>query len=542
MANKIKGIVFLYLIGVFCLATLVSGCASMQSPTGGPKDTIPPKVIQENPKNFTKNFTAQKIEINFSEFVKLSNEYTEISISPAMDIAPEFRVKKENLQIEFKQQQEANTTYSINFGKALSDVNEGNILKNYSYVFSTGNEIDSLSISGRVINSLTKEKLKEVTVFILPVDQDTLFGKRKASVFNITDTAGTFKLSNLKENTYRIYALLEQGGDRIYNSENEEIGFLINPLNLTKDTSGLILQVFKEYPTAFTIKERRIENDGRITLTFNKPVKSPSITIIQPSHMDQDKTVEFNLKQDSATIWLPDLNFDTLDVAVNSAGKALDTITLRRNKKDTYVKNLLVSDNLTGNKIRPGSELILKLTSPIKSYQESQITLYEDSTLIRGYKITKIPNSLRTYSLTHPWKTKKQYTLKLADNAFTDILGTRSKPYIKKFEQDVEDNYGSISISISVPDTATSYLVQWLNDRKEIIRQNSIKKNTVLNYIRYPTAKYSIRIIYDINNNGDWDTGNLKEKRQPEKSWNFEKTIALRPNWDLEEIITIPNP
>jgi hypothetical protein len=239
---------------------------------------------------------------------------------------------------------------------------------------------------------------------------------------------------------------------------------------------------------------------------------------------------------------LPDLSFDTIDVAVNSAGRALDTITLRRNKKDTYVNNLLVSDNLTGNKIRPGSELILKLTSPIKSYQESQITLYEDSTLIRGYKITKIPNSLRTYSLTHPWKTKKQYTLKLADNAFTDILGTRSKPYIKKFEQDVEDNYGSISISISVPDTAKSYLVQWLNERKEIIRQNSIKKNTVLNYIRYPTAKYSIRIIYDINNNGDWDTGNLKEKRQPEKSWNFEKTIALRPNWDLEEIITIPNP
>jgi hypothetical protein len=245
-------------------------------------------------------------------------------------------------------------------------------------------------------------------VFILPIDQDTLFGKKKASVFNITDTAGTFKLSNLKENTYRIYALLEQGGDRIYNSENEEIGFLINPLNLNKDTSGLILQVFKEYPTAFTIKERRIENDGRITLTFNKPVKRPSITIIEPSNIDQYKTVEFNLKQDSATIWLPDLSFDTIDVAVNSAGRALDTITLRRNKKDTYVNNLLVSDNLTGNKIRPGSELILKLTSPIKSYQESQITLYEDSTLIRGYKITKIPNSLRTYSLTHPWKTKKQ--------------------------------------------------------------------------------------------------------------------------------------
>jgi uncharacterized protein (DUF2141 family) len=514
----------------------------MQSPTGGPKDSIPPSVIEENPKNFTKNFTAQKIEIEFSEFVKLTNEYTEVSISPAMDIPPEFRSKKENLEIEFKQQLEKNTTYSINFGKAIADVNESNILKNYSYVFSTGNEIDSLSISGRVINSLTKEKLKEVTVFILPVNQDTLFGKKKASVFNITDTAGTFKLSNLRENTYRLYALLEQGGDRIYNSESEEIGFLSNPLKLTKDTSGIILQVFKEYPSSFTIKDRRIEGDGRITLTFNKPVPEPSISIIEPSNLDTSKTVEFSLKRDSATIWLPELNFDTIDVAVNSAGKALDTVTLRRSKRDTYVKSLVASDNLTGNKIRPGSELILKFTSPIQSYQESQITLLEDSTITKGYQIVKSQNSLRTYSLKYPWKTKKQYTLKLAENAFTDILGTKSKLYNKKFELDVEDNYGSISINVSVPDTSKSYLIQWLNERKEIIKQNSIKKNTVLNYIRYPTAKYFIRVIYDVNNNGEWDTGNLKEGRQPEKSWNFEKTIALRPNWDLEENITIPDP
>jgi len=206
------------------------------------------------------------------------------------------------------------------------------------------------------------------------------------------------------------------------------------------------------------------------------------------------------------------------------------------------VKTLVAADNLTGSKIRPGSELILKFTSPIQSYQESQITLLEDSIITKGYQIIKSPNSSRTYSLKYPWKTKKQYTLKLAENAFTDILGTKSKLYNKKFELDVDDNYGSISINVSVPDTSKSYLIQWLNERKEIIKQNSIKKNTVLNYIRYPTAKYLIRVIYDVNNNGEWDTGNLKEGRQPEKSWNFEKTISLRPNWDLEENITIPDP
>lgn len=542
MANNKKSVFYFTTILILWLFSLVTGCASMQSPTGGPKDSIPPGIVKEIPENFTKNFNAKKILIEFNEFVKLSNEYTEISISPALDIPPTFKVKKENLEIEFKQELEKNTTYSINFGKAIADVNESNILKNYSYVFSTGNEIDSLSISGRVINSLTKEKLKEVTVFILPISQDSLFGKKKASIFNITDTAGSFKLSNLREDTYRLYALLEQGGDRIYNGQNEEIGFLQNPIKLTKDTSGILLQVFKEYPSTFMVKDRRIENDGRIVMAFNRPVNNPSIGIIDPANLDERKTVEFSLSRDSATIWLPELSFDSINVSIKSEDKALDTVTLRRNKRDTYIQSLVVSDNLTGAKIRPGAEFIFKLSSPIKSVQESQILLLEDSVTVKGYQIIKDPNSQRIYSLKYPWKTKKQYTLKLGENAFTDVLGVKSKAYNKKFEQDIDDNYGSISIKVSVPDTTKTYLIQWLNERKEVLKQTPIKKNIVLNYIRYPTAKYYIRVIYDSNNNGEWDTGNISEKRQPEKTWNFDKTISLRPNWDLEETITIPDP
>ena len=374
------------------------------------------------------------------------------------------------------------------------------------------------------------------------MSQDSLFGKKKASVFNITDTAGTFKLSNLREDTYKLYALLEQGGDRIYNGQDEEIGFLQNPLKLTKDTSGIVLQVFKQYPSLFMVKDRRIEGDGRINLTFNRPIADPTITIIEPASINQSKTVEFSQSRDSATVWLPELSFDSIDVVVNSADKALDTVTLRRNKRDTYIKSLVASDNLSGSKIRPGSELILKFSSPIESYQESQITLLEDSIPAKGYQLVKDPNSLRIYKLKYPWKLKKQYVLKLAENAFTDVLGTKSKVYTKKFELDVDDNYGSISINVSVPDTTKTYLVQWLNERKEVLRQNSVKKNTLLNYIRYPTAKYLIRVIYDVNTNGEWDTGNVKEGRQPEKTWNFEKTISLRPNWDLEENLVIPDP
>ncbi len=540
---KIKKTIFLAFPGlVFLYSLFLISCASVQSPTGGPRDTIQPVIVKEIPKNLTRNFTGSEIEIEFDEFVKLSNEFTEISVSPAMDILPVYKSKKEILQISFEEALQKNTTYTINFGKAIADVNESNILKNYSYVFSTGDQIDSLSISGKVINSLTKQKLKDVTVFILPISQDSLFGKKKASFFTTTDTSGSFKLSNLREDKYRIYALSEQGGDRIYNGNSEEIGFLNQAINLNKDTSNIELKVFKEVPKLFSVTDRKIETDGRITLIFNKAILNPSLTILEPNELNASKTVEFSNTRDTALIWLPELTFDSIKVAVSSKEISLDTVVLRRNKRDTYTPLVSIIDNIVGTKIRPGSELAIKFSSPIKLFDNKLISILEDSVAIKGYELVKNEKSPKIYNIKYPWKLKKQYILRLESGAFTDILGTKTKVYARKFDLDSEDNYGSISIKIAVPDTSKNYIIQWLSDGDKALRQDRISKNMVLNYTRYPTAKYKIRVIYDENNNGEWDTGNIILKRQPENTWTFEKTISLRPNWDLEEIVTIPDP
>src|SRR5687767_1268713 len=228
---------------LLALILTLTACASMQQPSGGPKDTQPPKIVKTTPKNLSTQFKSKTIEIEFDEFVKLTNEFTEISISPATEKMPIFKAKKELLEIKFDEALDSNTTYTINFGKAVVDVNEGNILKNYSYVFSTGNKIDSLSISGRVKNSLSKDSLGDATVFILPVKQDTLFGKKRASIFTSTDSAGNFTLQNLRENDYFIYALKEESADRVYNSPDEEIGFIADTIHLDKNLSGLVLNV-----------------------------------------------------------------------------------------------------------------------------------------------------------------------------------------------------------------------------------------------------------------------------------------------------------
>ena len=520
----------------------ISSCASVQAPTGGPKDTIQPVVIKELPKNLTKNFNVKKIEIEFDEFIKLSNEFTEISISPSMDIPPTYKAKKEKLEIEFEEGLIPNTTYTINFGKGILDVNEGNILKNYTYVFSTGNEIDSLSISGKVINSLTKEKVKDVTVFILPISQDSLFGKKRPNFFATTDTSGNFKLSNLREDTYRIYALNEQGGgDRIYNGRSEEIAFLKNPIKLNNDTSNILLSLFKEVPKQFSILDRKIEADGKILLTFNKAIKEPSVEIIEPSTLNTIKTVEFSNTRDSVKIWLPELTFDSIKVAVNSSKIALDTVNLRRNKKDSYSETIGITDNTNNGKLRPGSELRIKFSAPIKSVNEKLISIMEDSIPLKNYTLLEDKNLQRSYTIKYPWRINKQYQLKIDNNAIEDIRGNKSKVYNRKFELDVEDNYGSISVNITVPDTSKNYIIQWLSEDNKILKEDNISKNQVLNYTRYPTGKYKIRVIYDLNKNKEWDTGNVILGIQPENTWSFEKIITLRPNWDLEEKITIPS-
>lgn len=525
-------------LSIFLL--VISSCASVQSPTGGPRDTIPPKIVSEEPKNLTRNFVAEKIEIEFDEYIKLANEFTEISISPALDALPEFKARKRILEIKFTEPLAEKTTYTINFGKAITDVNESNILTNYTYVFATGDQIDSLSLSGTVTSALTKEKLKDVTVFILPTSQDSLFGKKRASFFTTTDTAGAFSLKNLREDTYRIYALSEQGGgDRIYNGQNEEIGFLKDSIVLNKNIEDTQLEVFKPVPNNFSVADRKIESDGRIFLMFNKPLLKPSVIIIDPVDLNAVKTAEISSTRDTALIWLPDLTFDSIKVAVADDGRPLDTITLRRSKRDTYNRLVLVSDNIPGNKIRPKSDFLLRLTSPIASAQESQIKLLEDSVEVK-FQLVKQAGTDRVYSLKYPWKLNRDYNLRVNDNAFTDKFGNKSKIYIKRFTLDTEDNYGNISIKVSVPDTLRSYIIQWMDDRETIYRQDVINKNTTVNYLTYPTAKYRVRVIYDENKNGIWDTGNVIKRQQPEKTWTFEKIISLRPNWDLEETIIIP--
>ncbi|WP_175634779.1 Ig-like domain-containing protein [Pedobacter ghigonis] len=531
-------------LAVISTLLLIFSCASIQTPQGGPKDTTPPKVLSMTPKNQTRNFNAKKIVIEFDEYFNLKDEFKEFSISPDQEKAPELKKRGKRLEINLQDSLEKNTTYTLNFGKSVADVNEGNVVKNLSYVFSTGPEIDSLSVSGKVINSLSDEPEKDVTVFILPIERDTLFGKKRPSIYTTTDSAGTYKLNNLRKGTYKVYALKENsgGGDKIYQQISDEVGFVKEPIVIDKNLENIDLQIFKELAPEFRVLERKLNNDGSILITFNQQLKSPKITVTEPAALDAGKKVFFNKTNDTTKIWLNDMSFDSVKVAINDQGKLLQTLNFTKGKKDTYTRDVTISDNLSGGKLNPYQQLTLTFPFPVTGADPIKIILLEDSVKRNNFEVIKDSVDFLKYYIKYPWKIKKTYDLKLGAGAFTAIFNAKNKEINKRFSLESADAYTTLVLNVTVPDTSKRYVVQFLNEKKDIIKSFPVGKNEKIIFSKYPAGKYMIRVIYDDNKNGIWDTGNVKEGFQPEKVWYLKALMDLKPNWEREDPLVIPAP
>jgi uncharacterized protein (DUF2141 family) len=541
MLNK-KSLFFCTFLSLITFYFLLSGCANIQRPMGGPKDVTPPRLLKATPPNMSRNFKAKIIQLDFDEYFKLVNQYSEITMSPAQDKPPEYKIKSKSLVIVLKDTLQKNTTYVINFGKAIADVNEGNILKNFTYVFSTGPHIDSLSVSGTVTNTLTQKKEKDVTVMLFPIEKDSLyFGKKKPSIFTSTDTAGNFSLNNLHDGDYRIYALEEKAPDRIYNRDDELIAFQKQPVHLYADTSGIRLDLFKEEPAKFHIAVRKFDQDGNMFFVFNKRLNKPSVKIIYPPALDDQKIVEFSPTKDTANIYLKNMDFDSIRVAFFDNNKPLDSASLLKGRKENFLKIYGFRLNIGNtNKLKPTSNLMIIASYPIASYDPSQITLYEDSVAVNNLNIVKDTANLKRYIIKYKWKEDSRYILVVDEGAFTFINGDKNKKYQKPFLVDKIENYSTLTMKVTVPDTSKQYLVEVYQDADHIIQTDKITKNTSIVYRNFLTGKYSFKVVYDDDHNGRWDSGDVKLKRYPENIWVDPVQITLRPNWDAEEKLDIP--
>lgn len=522
----------------------LSGCAVQQKPQGGPRDLVAPKLLKATPLDQTRNFKGKKIELEFDEYFKLNNQYQEISVSPAQERSPEYIQKQKKLVIELKDSLQKNTTYVISFGKAVMDVNEGNIVKNLTYVFATGPSIDSMTISGSVTNAVTQQKEKEVLVLLFNLKQDsTLFGKKKPTLFTTTDSAGNFKFSNLKADNYKIYALKETAADKIYNSDNELIAFKANPIQLRKDTAGINLTLFKEVPDKIRFTTKAFDRDGSMLLIANRPIARPSVKIIFPDGFDAQKLAEINKTGDTINVYSKNMDFDSVKLATYENGVAFDTVRFTKGRRETFTRNVALYYNISQNGvIKPGSDLLVTSTLPIESFDQSLITLMEDSAKV-NYTVQRDTTTRKKLIFKYRWKPKVKYTLIFNENSITAFFGDKIKKTQKTFSLDNPENYGEQTMRIAVPDTSKSYVVELLTsngDQKNVIRTNRISRNSAIEYKMLLAGKYQIRVTYDTNKNGKWDPGSISRKTQPENIWADKTVYIVRPNWSDTANIQIP--
>ena len=526
---------------LFFIVAVIFGCASQQKPQGGPRDRTPPKLVKASPPNMTRNFKAKEIRLEFDEYFSLKNQTQEISFSPAMEKAPTFKTSKKSIVVDFKDTLQKNTTYVINFGKSIADLNEGNVLNNFTYVFSTGPHIDSLSVSGNVQNIMTQEKEKDVTVMLFPLNKDTLWTKKKPTIYASTDSSGNFSLNNLHEGDYRIYALKEKAPNRIYDNDQELVAFQKAIIHLKRDTANIHLNLFKQESEKFRLIDNRFDADGKLLFTFNKPIENPTVKILYPPALDAEKIVDFNKTRDTALVYLKNMDFDSIRVSFLQNGVPIDTVAKRKGRKEAFDHVISMQYNTTfDNKLKPNTNLVVITNAPIQTIDNSIITLNEDSVNISNYTITKDTATMKRLTFNYKWKPNSHYQIIFNEGALTSIYGDRNKKFLKQFQLDKSDNYGPLTLKVTIPDTTKGYVIELMDNQKNVVHRDPVVKSGLVVYKNYPVGKYYVRVIYDDNKNGKWDSGNVKKRIQPENVWIYLKEITLRSNWEAEEPIDIP--
>jgi hypothetical protein len=300
------------------------------------------------------------------------------------------------------------------------------------------------------------------------------------------------------------------------------------------------LNLFKQIPAKLKTIDRRIDGDGKLFFTFNKGFPDPAVKIYD-TEMDAQKTVAFSHNADTAQIYLPIMAFDSVKLSFLSGGKPLDTIILHKRKNEIYKRTIQLQYNTNEDRLKLGNDLTVTTNYPIASIDQSRIILIEDTVDAGEVKVIRDQKDTKIFTVKYPWKEGKRYSISFNLGTITDIYGDKSTLTKKIIVLDKPENYSTLTLKVILPDTGKQYIVQLLNPNSgDVVHSDVIKKSGSVVYKDYPTGKYGVRVVYDANKNGQWDTGDLKAKTYPENIWYLKKAFDLRSNFEIDDTLIIP--
>lgn len=222
-----------------------SGCANIVPPMGGPRDSLPPVMLSASPKDSVLGFKGKKITFVFNEYVQLDQIQENLLVSPNPKITPTVESKLREVTVTLRDTLEENTTYSINFGKAIKDVNEGNAIQNFTYIFSTGNYLDSFTVNGRVILAQTGKIDSSLIVVLHTKFEDSAVANDRPRYVTRVDNQGRFLFKNLPPGNFAVYALKDEGGSRRYQTKSQLFAFADGPVSSQPKGEDIVLYAYE---------------------------------------------------------------------------------------------------------------------------------------------------------------------------------------------------------------------------------------------------------------------------------------------------------
>lgn len=582
----------LYYIFIIIAAAVMYSCANIGNPSGGPIDKTPPIFMRSNPTPNAVNVKDRKIEIFFDEIVTLKDPSTKIIVSPAQTEMPRMSALGRKVTVELVDSLLPNTTYTIDFSNSIQDNNEGNAIDNFAFAFSTGSVIDSMRVSGYVLDSRALEPMQSVVVGLQSNLADSAFHKEKLQRVALTNDRGQFTIRNVSPGSYHIFALKDLDRDYKFGNPTEDIAFLdsiivpsigsreaadtvYNDLNeidtIMRATrpayfpNDILLSMFNEDRKSQYLANNLRVDSTRISLTFAAASDTlPSLSIVGRNDVpDQWYTLERSQTNDTLTYWIrpPHLvSADTLMVATtylrtdtaSNLSWGTDTLkfTFQRQKAKKKKKNegtdsleqirFMELHPLVNGTQEVYAPLLLQTGTPIERYSREafhlQRKLQNDTTFypaeIKSIALRDSTLSRRDLMLKVDWEPGAAYTLAVDSLAMTDIYGLQTKPLKVDFNVRKMEEYGNIVFNI--PAVRDSAIVELLDGTEKIVLRAPVKNHRaeLLNLL---PGKYYARLFIDRNGNGKYDTGNYDMHLQPEETVYYPGAINLKKNWDVEQ-------
>lgn len=559
--------------------SLLWGCAKQTTPTGGEKDEIPPTLLKSNPPNRQTNFNKNEIELTFDELVQVNNPRDQIIITPAIGKKFEAEARKNRVILKLNGELKENTTYTIMFREAVQDITERNPAENLKLAFSTGDLIDSLSITGTVSNLLEDKPLKNITVGLVPYSDTVNIFKHEAQWITVTNDKGEYQLDNLKAGSYLLYAFDDKNKNMLVDSRTEVFAFKAQPVQLDSSLSNIDLKLVQLDHRDFKLISAR-----PIARYFNVRTTKGIAEYTATSTVDSIPITSFLEDASTVRIYNTFPQMDSLPVSfhfVDSTTNTIDTVLYikfdaRTSTKENFNTKIeycdflqnksLLKAELSANKpiaFVNTDSVYIQLDSVNRiTFTEEDIQLSPDKRkLYISKKLPKetdfIKKPTTTSGPTHergetvkerevkPRKEKEEEektpsnNLILPRNTLISIESDSSADIKSAIKTITPENSGLITVEVK---TTESVIVQVLNRNFKVVQESYSLQPRFENL---PPGEYYIRVILDKNNNQKWDAGNFFNKIEPEpviffKSEKGIPTTNLKANWEVGPLLINP--